>query len=189
MLALWKQLILCDLHNLSQLWSPNKTGDIQALELLQRSYLHCISGMQGLNYWEQLGELKLYSLERHRERYIAIYTWRILEGHVPHFDMTPVSFQWHPRRGREGLVPRVSGTALSSILRVRYCSLPIKGPSIFGSLPRPIRNVTGCNVETFKAGLDRYLMLVPDEPLIPGYTCYRGSTPNSLLDRPWGSVL
>ena len=39
--------------------------------------------MQGLKYWEQLGELKLYSLERCRERYIAIYIWRILEGHVP----------------------------------------------------------------------------------------------------------
>ena len=45
MLALWKQLILCDLNYCSQLWNPNKTGDIQALELLQRSYLHCINGM------------------------------------------------------------------------------------------------------------------------------------------------
>ena len=114
-LALWKQLILCDLDYCSQLWIPSKTGDIQALELLQRSYLRCISGMQGLNYWEQLGELKLYSLERRRERYIAIYIWRIFEGHVPNFDMTPVSFQWHPRHGRECLIPRVSGTASSSI--------------------------------------------------------------------------
>ena len=86
MLALWKQLILCDLDYCSQLWNPSKTGDIQALELLQRSYLHCISGMQGLNYWKQLGELKLYSLERRRERYIAIYIWCIVEGHVPNFD-------------------------------------------------------------------------------------------------------
>ena len=109
------QLILCDLHYCSQLWNPSKTGDIQASGLLQRSYLRCINGMQGLNYWEQVGELKLYSLERRRERYIAIYIWCILEGHVPNFDMTPVSFQWHPRRGKECLVPRVSGTASSSI--------------------------------------------------------------------------
>ena len=93
MLALWKQLILCDLDYCSQLWNPSKTGGIQALELLQRSCLHCINGMQGLNYWEQLGELKLYSLERRRERYIAIYIWCILEGHAPNFDMAPVSFQ------------------------------------------------------------------------------------------------
>ena len=189
MLALWQQLILCDLNYCSQLWNPSRTGDIQVLELLQRSYLLYISGMQGLYYWEQLGELKLYSLERRRERYIAIYIWRILEGHVPNFDMTPVSFQWHPRRGKECLIPRVSGTASSSIQRVRYCSLPIKGPSIFSSLPRSVRNITGCNVETFKAGLDRYLTLVPDEPLIPGYTRYRGSSSNSLVDRPRGSAL
>ena len=115
MLALRKQVILCDLDYCSQLWNPSKTGDIQALELLQRSYLFCINGMQSLNYWEQLGELKLCSLERRRERYIAVYIWRILEGHVPNSDMTPVSFQWHRRRGRECLVPRVLGTASSSI--------------------------------------------------------------------------
>ena len=162
MLALWKQLILCDLDYCSQLWNPSKTGDIQPLELFQRSYLHCINGMQRLHYWKQLGVLKLYSWER----YIAIYIWHILGGHVPNFDMTPLSFQWLPRRGRECLVPRVSGTASSSFQRVHYCSLPIKGPSIFSSLPRSVRNITGCNVETFKAGLDRYLTLVPNESLI-----------------------
>ena len=145
--------------------------------------------MQVLNYWEQLWKLKLYSLEHRRERCIAINIWHILEGHVPSFDMTPISFQWHPRRGRECLVPRVSGTASSSIQKVRYCSLPIKGPSIFNSLSQSVRNITDCNMETFKPGLDRYLTLVPDEPLIPGYTCYRGSSSNSLLDRPLGSVL
>ena len=75
------------------------------------------------------------------------------------------------------------------LFTVRYCSLPIKGPSIFNSLPRSVRNIKGCNVETFKAGLDKHLKLVPDEPLIPRYTRYRGSSSNSLLDRPWGSVL
>ena len=143
-----------------------------------------MSGMQVLDYWEQLKELKLYSLERRRERYIAIYVWRILEGYVPNFDMTPVSFQWHQRRGRECLVPRVSRMAPSSIQKVRYSSLPIKGPRIFNSLPQSVRNITGCNVETFKARLDKYLALVPDEPLIPGYTRYRSSNSNSLLHKP-----
>ena len=184
MLTLWKQLILCDLDYCSQLWNPSKIGDIQALELLQRAYLRCIDGIQGLNYWEQLKELKLYSLERRRERYIAIYTWRILEGHVPNFDISKISSQWHPRRGRECLVPRVLGSAPSSVQRIRYNSLPIKGPRIFNSLPQSVRNITDCDVDTFKTQLDRYLALVPDEPLIPGYTRYRSSHSNSLLDRP-----
>ena len=41
--------------------------------------------MQGLNDWDKLRELKFYSLERRRERYIAIYNWQILEGHVTNF--------------------------------------------------------------------------------------------------------
>ena len=75
------------------------------------------------------------------------------------------------------------------LFRVCYCSLPIKGPSIFNSLLRSVRNITGCNVETFKAGLDRYLTFVSDEPLITEYTHYRGTSSNSVRDRPWGSVL
>ena len=184
MLTLWKQLILCDLDYCSQLWNPGKTGDIQTLELLQRSYLRRIAGMQAYNYWEQLKELKLLSLERRRERYIAIYIWRMIEGQVPNFDKTPVSFQWHQRRGRECFVPRVMASAPSSVSRIPYNSLSIKGPKNFNSLPMSIRNITGCGVETFKIQLDRYLANVMDEPLIPGYTRYRSANSNSLLDRP-----
>ena len=34
---------------------------------------HKITEVQHLNYWERLNELKLYSLQRRRERYIIIY--------------------------------------------------------------------------------------------------------------------
>ena len=111
-----------------------------------------------------------------------------LEGHVPNFDMTPVSFQWHPRHGRECLVPRVSGTASSSIQSSLLFSA-YEGFKYLNSLLWSVKNITGCNVETFKAGLDKYLKWVPDEPLILGYTRYRGSSSNLLLDRPRGSVL
>ena len=183
MLTLWKQLILCHHDYCSQLWNPGKIGDIQALELVQRSYIRHIRGLQHLTYWEQLKKLGLYSLERRRERYIAIYIWRILEGHVPNFETTPISSQWHPRRGRECRVPRVLSTAPSHIQKIRYSSLMVMGPRIFNSLPQPIRNLTVCNVETFKARLDKYLASVSDEPSIPGYTQYRRCDTNSLLER------
>ena len=79
MLILWKQLILSDHDYCSQLRSPDKVGDIQSLELLQRSYLRKIHGMQSLPYWDQLQQLGLYSLER----YMATYVWKILEGIAP----------------------------------------------------------------------------------------------------------
>lgn len=75
MMTLWKQLILSDHDYCSQLWSPDRVGEIQELEMLQRSYLRRVKDLQHLNYWEQLKKLNLYSLERRRERYIAIYVW------------------------------------------------------------------------------------------------------------------
>ena len=47
--------------------------DIQAIEAIQRTFTYKITEVQHLNYWERLHELKLYPLQRGRERYIIIY--------------------------------------------------------------------------------------------------------------------
>ena len=83
MLTLWKSLVQSKLKYCSQLWCPTDKGSIQRLEMVQRSFIRKISGMTLKNYWEQLEHLKLYSLERRRERYRIIYVWRILERQVP----------------------------------------------------------------------------------------------------------
>ena len=83
MLTLYKSLIQCKLDYCSQLWSPVSKGEITALEQVQRNFLRKISGISHLPYWDQLKELKLYFLERRRERYMIIYVWRIIEGQVP----------------------------------------------------------------------------------------------------------
>ena len=182
MLTLWKQLILSDHDYCSQLWSPDKVGDIQSLELLQRSYLRKIHGMQSLSYWDQLQQLGLYSLERRRERYIATYEWKILEGIVPNIsDDHGISAQKHPRRGRECRVPKVSTSAPSRIQTIRFSSFAVKGPRIFNSLPKHLRNFTGGTVDNFKHRLDVYLQNIPDEPLIPGYTAFRTVNSNSII--------
>ena len=36
--------------------------------------------MEELNYHQRLKELKMYSMERRRERYVIIYGWQQLEG-------------------------------------------------------------------------------------------------------------
>ena len=174
MLTLWKQLILSGHDYCSQLWSADKVGDIQSLEVQQRAFLRKINGMQNLSYWDQLKELKLYSLERRRERYIAIYVWKILEGLAPNIsDNHGVIAQWHIRRGRNCLVPHIAPSATSRIKSIRFSSFAIKGPRIFNSLHRHFRNFTSGIVDDLKRRLDNYLQGVPDEPLIPGYTAYR----------------
>ncbi|XP_076069684.1 uncharacterized protein LOC143041557 [Oratosquilla oratoria] len=78
MLTLWKALIEPILDYCSQLWLPQKCRDIQKLEAVQRNYTRYIRGMKDLNYWNCLEALGLYSQQRRRERYRAVYTWKII---------------------------------------------------------------------------------------------------------------
>ena len=73
MITLWKSLAIPKIKYCSQLLCPLKIGDIQRIEIIQWSYIRKINGYYGLNYWEVLKELKLYSLQRRRERYRIIY--------------------------------------------------------------------------------------------------------------------
>ena len=187
MLTLWKSLIMCHLDYCSQLWSPSAVGHTQSLELLQKAFISRINGMRDLSYWEQLKELKLYSLERRRERYQAIYTWRIIEGHVPNIDSTPIRACHSKRRGRSCSQPPLLASATERIKSIRFASLAHKGPRIFNSLPPEIRNLTGCSVEVFKAALDRYLRTIPDEPLIPSMVRYKTCDTNSVIS--WAATI
>ena len=184
MLTLWKSLILSEHDYCSQLWNPQRTGHIQSLEQLQYSFTKKIRSVSHLSYWNQLLALRLYSLERRRERYLAIYTWKILEGLVPNIASGEAALvaKWHSRRGRECVVPKVSTNASCKIQNIRRASFAINGPRIFNSLPQHIRDTTDCDTKTFKSKLDLFLTKVPDQPLIPGYTAYRQCDSNSLID-------
>ena len=184
MMTLWKSLVRSKMDYCCQLWSPNLTGDIQAIEQVQRSYVRKISGMQGMSYWQQLSALSLYSLERRRERYILLYVWRILEGLSPNFcdpEDGGIKVNWNNRRGRMCVVPAISRQASAAVQRLRGTSFAIRGPKLFNTLPRELRNMTGCSVESFKSQLDKYLRSVPDEPQVPGYTACRRADSNSLI--------
>ena len=69
MLTLWKSLVQCKLDYCSQLWSPARKGDIQAIEMVQNSFLRKLPAIRHMSYWQKLKQLKLYSQERRRERY------------------------------------------------------------------------------------------------------------------------
>ena len=77
---------------------------IQKVDMCQKikvnvSFAIFISGMKGLSYPERLTVLKLYSLQRRRERYIIIYVWKILEGLVPNL-FPPICTKESNRRER-----------------------------------------------------------------------------------------
>ena len=183
MILLWKSLVLSKLDYCSQLWSPLAKGDIQKLEMVQRSFIRKIDGVRNLSYWDQLKKLKLYSLERRRERYMIVYIWRILEHQVPDFTANWIhSINEEGRLGRRSNSPPVNNYASSDIKKVRYSSLSVRGPQLFNVLPAELRNLKNCSVESFKRALDRFLSTVPDEPQIPGYTVMRRADSNSIVD-------
>ena len=58
--------------------------------------------MQNLSYHQRLNRLnalRLYSLQRRRDRYIVIYMWKILENLVPNL-IPKVQIYTSERRGR-----------------------------------------------------------------------------------------
>ena len=83
MLTLWKQLIKPDHDYCRQLWSSEKIEEIQDIEVALRSFMRKIHGMSHINYWEQLRQLQLYSVQRRWKRYIIMYIRKMLEWKAP----------------------------------------------------------------------------------------------------------
>ena len=180
LITLWKSLVMPTLDYCSQLWSPSTPGLIQSIEKVQVSFLNKITGMYTLNYWDQLQYLKMYSLQRRRERYRIIYIWKVLEGVVPNFGVQVAHN--NKRMGRYCVIPHVRQSATQRIQTIRFASMGINGPRLFNTLPRQLRNISNCSVQTFKAALDHHLMSVPDEPRVPGMIKYCAKISNSLID-------
>ena len=184
LITLWKALVLSIHDYCSQLWNPSRVGDIQTLEMVQYHFTKRITSVRDLSYWERLAKLRLYSLQRRRERYIAIYVWKILEGTVPNISDTASSIKTKEseRLGRSCHIPPIARSAPSHIKNIRETSFSVMGPRIFNCLPHHIRDLRGCSTNEFKSKLDTFLRSVPDEPLIQGYTQYRRCDSNSLID-------
>ena len=83
MKTLFTSLIRSKVEYGCQIWNPTKKQEIVELKLVQRRLIKRIEDIEHLTYPEQLKKLKLYSLERRRERYLIIYLWKMMENLVP----------------------------------------------------------------------------------------------------------
>ena len=131
-----------------------------------------------LDYWSRLKKLKLFSLQRRRERFIIIHMWKILRGLAPN-DLN-FEFHKHIRLGDQCRknAPK-SKTARIQSLRHNYFSS--FGPRLFNSIPAFIKAET--KLEKFKKSLDSLIKFIPDYPPTSGYVPIK----NSLLD--WVSCI
>ena len=83
MMTLFKSLVLSRHDYGSQLWSPTKIHQIMMIEKILKAFTKHIKGFSAFSYQERQSNLKIYSLQRRRERYIIIYVLKIMENLVP----------------------------------------------------------------------------------------------------------
>ena len=137
-----------------------------------------MGGLEGLDYWERLSQLRLYSQERRRERYQIIYIWKVSQLLVRGYSLP---FVMSPRRGWLVDIPPIERGSPAAVARAKEASIRVKGGRLFNSIPQELRNMNGVKVEVFKAGLDAWLATIPDQPTIP---CrQREAATNSILDQ------
>ena len=119
--------------------------------------------------------MKLYSLQRRRERYQIIYVWKILEGLVPEAGVTLA-----PEDERKGRLCQIPSLKPKERKKREY-SFQVTGPRLFNSLPKYLRGIKKCSVEEFKEKLDELLGRVPDEPKIGGLMPMNFQQSNSII--------
>ena len=166
MLLLLKTYIIPRVEYVSPLWNPHKIGEIQQIEAVQRSFTAKIKGMEEFNYHERLQRLKLFSLQRRRERFIIIHTHKIYLQLAPN-DVN-LEFHENTRLGTQcKRLPFKSKIASVNSLRDNFFSHT--APKLYNLVPKMIKSSR--NIASFKRKLDNFLIKIPDFPPIPGYTC------------------
>ena len=179
MLTLYKSLVVPLLEYCCQLWDPWRMGEKQLLEAVQRSFTSKISAVKHLDYWERLEALDLYSLERRRERYAIIYVYKSLTGKA--INNLNISWKDNPRRGRSCELQRPHSRASTRVKTLKENSFSIRGPKLFNTLPRNIRDSEELSLEQFKSKLDKFLQTIPDQPKLPHY--HLRALSNSIIDQ------
>lgn len=176
MLKLFKSYIRSKAEYCCIVWSPTHRKEINKIERIQKSFTKKIEGMEDKNYHERLKSMKLYSLERRRERYMILNAWQQVEGlreNVMGFEMNIRS------RSRTIKSTRVKWNKDSKKVSTINNSPALKMMRLFNVIPGELRDLTGIKLNTFKIKLDKWLSLVPDTPIIDDYKAAAES--NSIL--------
>ena len=173
-LHLFKTFVISKLEYASPLWMPNMKKDIEKIESLQRTLTSKLDGLSEMNYHQRLAHLKLYSLQRRRERFAIITMWKIANNLHPN-QLNLEFYKTH----RFGIKCRIKTSKATRVhIRTLYHnSFVSRGPALYNIIPKEVKEKT--TISTFKHALDSYLQAIPDLPPISGYPFLNG---NSLLE-------
>ena len=182
LITLFKSLILPIIEYGCILWHPHIQNEINSVEEVQRIFTRKIKGLQGCNYWERLKVLNIFSLERRRERYIILYTFKIIFSVVPN-----PGIEWcntTTRRGRLITIQKVNPSICKAGSTLKFNSFIFVCARLFNCLPKDIRNfnpIGNNSMDLLKSKLDGFLRMVPDEPRLDGYAGFSKSTSNTIF--------
>ena len=143
--------------------------NIRKLEAAQRMFTAHLAGLNRLDYWQRLQQLRSYLLERRRECYLSIYIWRLINGMIPETHSlygSKIQIIVDGRRGRQYELPRIDNRAIIAA-RMQLESL-LSGAATFNSLPKSLREYDRV-FANFKKRLDTHLKTVLDCPYLPHY--------------------
>ena len=179
-LTVLRSLIQPRLDYCSQLWSPRDQASINKIEDVQRHFLSQMrdSALNGLNYWEKLATLRVYSQERRRERYQICFLWKLSQGLIEGYS---INWHWSDRRGRVAIPNNIPSSAPNMVKKARERSLGVHGALLFNVMPKSLRNENSGDFMLFKNNLDIFLATVPDQPTTSGLG--RAAVSNSLLEQ------
>lgn len=175
LLTVYKSIVVPVLEYCCIVWNPSKLPQIRSMEQVQRDFTDRLNYPNTMNYWERLKYLKIFSLERRRERYMILYVFKIMSGLVPN---PGIFWDISPRRGRLVCIPPAlnRNTYGQNIKDSSFFTLSAR---LFNILPQEIRDLD-CSPEMLKAVLDRFLWKVPDQPRLVGYTNISTAANNSI---------
>ena len=178
MLTLYKSMIRCKIEYCCPLWDPSSLSDIKKLEQVQRMFTSKVQGCKDMSYWDRLKHLQLQSLQRRRERYILIHTWKILND-LTNNDVG-ISFEDKDNLTRMGVtanVPPLPRSIPARSITLFENSFTVRAPKLWNCLPKLIKGAK--TLETFKSSLGSFTDQIPDLPPVNG--CI-GVNNNSILD-------
>ena len=175
MMLLFNSLVRSRLEYCSELWDPGTIKEINDLEQIQRKFTHKIDGLREENYWKRLEMLKIFSLQRRRERKNIIYVWKIKNSMVR--NDIELKFEMNSRRSKYAAIlkpmPKIKGKILTAFEQ----TFIIRCAKLWNKLPTEL--MLEEHYKSFLYKLDKWLELFPDEPPVQGY--FHRSR-NSLLD-------
>ena len=97
---------------------------------------------------------------------MILYTWKIMEKLAPNCGLV---WEANERTGRTCSLQSISREASTKVRSLRNSSFQIRGPILFNSMPLELRNLSGCNINSFKNRLDALLNMLPDTPISQKY--------------------